>query len=133
MVQRAKNPPAMQETQVSLGQEDALEKEPATNPVFLPGEFPGQRHLVGYSPRSVKVAQLCLTLCDPMDSTVQGILPARILEWAAFPIPGGIFPTQGSNPGLRHCRQILYQLSYQSWGIQHLKTDGALLRCWWGE
>ena len=24
----------------------------------------------------------------------------------------GIFPTQGSNPGLLHCRQILYQLSY---------------------
>ena len=25
----------------------------------------------------------------------------------------GIFPIQGSNPGLLHCRQILYQLSYQ--------------------
>ena len=25
----------------------------------------------------------------------------------------GIFPTQGSNPGLLHCRRILYQLSYQ--------------------
>ena len=25
----------------------------------------------------------------------------------------GIFPTQGWNPGLLHCRQILYQLSYQ--------------------
>ena len=25
----------------------------------------------------------------------------------------GIFPTQGSNPGLLHCRWILYQLSYQ--------------------
>ena len=25
----------------------------------------------------------------------------------------GIFPTQGLNPGLPHCRQILYQLSYQ--------------------
>ena len=25
----------------------------------------------------------------------------------------GIFPTQGSNQGLLHCRQILYQLSYQ--------------------
>ena len=24
----------------------------------------------------------------------------------------GIFPTQGSNPGLLHCRQISYQLSY---------------------
>ena len=25
----------------------------------------------------------------------------------------GIFPTQGSNPGLQHCRQILYQLSHK--------------------
>ena len=25
----------------------------------------------------------------------------------------GIFPIQGSNPGLPHCRQILYQLSYK--------------------
>ena len=25
----------------------------------------------------------------------------------------GIFPTQGSNPGLLHCKGILYQLSYQ--------------------
>ena len=25
----------------------------------------------------------------------------------------GVFPTQGSNPGLLHCRRILYQLSYE--------------------
>ena len=25
----------------------------------------------------------------------------------------GIFPTQGSNPGLPHCRQVHYQLSYK--------------------
>ena len=25
----------------------------------------------------------------------------------------GIFPTQGSNPGIPHCRQTLYRLSYQ--------------------
>ena len=30
-----------------------------------------------------------------------------------FPFTRGIFPTQGLNPGLPHCRQILYQLSYQ--------------------
>ena len=33
----------------------------------------------------VKVAQSCLTLCDPMDYTVHGILQARILEWVAVP------------------------------------------------
>ena len=33
----------------------------------------------------VKVAQLCLTPCDPMDYTVHGILQARTLERVAFP------------------------------------------------
>ena len=30
------------------------------------------------------VAQLCPTLCDPMDYTLHGILHARILEWITF-------------------------------------------------
>ena len=33
----------------------------------------------------VKVAQSCLTLCNPMDYTVHEILQARILEGVAFP------------------------------------------------
>ena len=37
----------------------------------------------------VKVTQSCLTLCDPMDYTVHGILQARILEWVAFPFSRG--------------------------------------------
>ena len=61
----------------------------------------------------MKVAQSCPTLCDPMDYTVHGILQARILEWIAFPFSKGIFPTQGSNPGLPRCRWILYQLSHR--------------------
>ena len=61
----------------------------------------------------LKVAQSCLTLCDPMDyspwnspgqSTGGGSL-SKLLQ--------GIFPTQGSNPGLSHCRRILYQLSHK--------------------
>ena len=35
--------------------------------------------------RDVKVTQSCLTLCNPMDYTVHGILHARILEWVAVP------------------------------------------------
>ena len=61
----------------------------------------------------MKVTQSHLTLCDPMDYTAHGILQARILEWVAFPFSRGIFPTQGSNPGLLHCREILYQLSHK--------------------
>ena len=37
----------------------------------------------------LKVAQLYLTLCDPMDYTVHGNLQARILEWVAFPFSRG--------------------------------------------
>ena len=44
---------------------------------------------------------------------VHGILQARILEWVAFPFSREIFPTQGSNPGLLHFRQTLYQLSHK--------------------
>ena len=41
----------MQETQVQpLGWEDPLEKGMLPTPVFLPGEFHGQRSLAGYSP-----------------------------------------------------------------------------------
>ena len=48
-----------------------------------------------------------------MSSKSCGILQARIPEWVAFPFSRGIFPTPGSNPGLPHCRQILYQLSHK--------------------
>ena len=61
----------------------------------------------------MKVTQSCPTLCDPMDYTTHGILQARILEWVAFPFSRGLFPTQGSNSGLPHCRWILYQLSHK--------------------
>ena len=44
----------------------------------------------------VKIAQLCLTLCDPMHYTVHGIPQARILEWVAFPISRG-----SSQPGIK--------------------------------
>ena len=56
-----------------------------------------------------EVTQLCLTLCNSMDYTVHGILQARK---GSLSLLQGIFPTQGLNPGLLHCRQILYQLSY---------------------
>ena len=38
-------------------------------------------------------------------------------------LPQGIFPTQGLNPGLLHCRQTLYRLSHQ--GSPHRKTAAA--------
>ena len=62
----------------------------------------------------VKVAQSCLTLCNPIYYTVHGILQARILEWVgSLSLLQEIFPTQESNQGLPHCRWILYQLSHK--------------------
>ena len=37
----------------------------------------------------VKVAQSCLTLCDPTDYTGLGILQAGILEWVTLPFSRG--------------------------------------------
>ena len=56
--------------------------------------------------------------CDPMDcspsgSSIHGILQARILEWVCHFLLQGISLTQESNPGLLHCRQMIYQLSYE--------------------
>ena len=58
------------------------------------------------------VTQLHLTLCDPMDHTVPGILQARILEWVAFP-----FSRDLPNPEVESrsptLQAILYQLSHR--------------------
>ena len=64
------------------------------------------------------VAQLCPPLCDPMDcspprSFVHGDSPGKNTGVGCHALLQRIFPTQGLNPGLLHCRRILYQLSYQ--------------------
>ena len=77
-------------------------------PTRLEGMIQRSHVCISQSPPmvKVKVTQSYLTLCDPRDYTVHGMLQARIMEWAAF-------PTQGSNPGLPQCRQNLYQLSHK--------------------
>ena len=57
-------------------------------------------------------AQVCLTLCHPMDcspkgSSVHGDSPGKNTRVGCHALNQGIFQTQGSNPGLPHCRQIL--------------------------
>ena len=50
----------------------------------------------------------------------------------------GIFPTQGSNPGLPHCRQILYQLSHKGsprtleWVAYPFSSGSSWPRNWTG-
>ena len=94
-------------------------REQLPTPVFWPGEFQGQRSLAGYSPWGCKqsdtterlsfqgflswrvcvcsAAELCLTLCEPMDgsppgSSVHGIIQARILDWVAISSSRASFP-----------------------------------------
>ena len=64
------------------------------------------------------VFQSCLILCDPMDcsppgSSVHGDSPGKNTGMGCYALLQVIFPTQGSNPGLPHCRWILYHLSLQ--------------------
>ena len=70
-----------------------------------------------------EVTQSCLTLCDPTDCS-----PTRLLHPWDFPgkntgvgchfLLQEIFPTQGLNLGLPHCRQMLYRLSHRVEGPQ---------------
>ena len=64
------------------------------------------------------VPQSCLTLCDLMDCSppgfsVHGDSPGEYTGVGCHVLLQGIFLTQGSNPGLLHCRWILYHLSHQ--------------------
>ena len=46
--------------------------------------------------------------------------------WSELPFPSlGIFPTQGLNLGLPHCRQILYHLNYQGGPFKIRQKDKA--------
>ena len=60
----------------------------------------------------VKVAQSCPILCNSMVCSPWNF-PGQNTGVGSFSLIQGIFPTQGSNPGLLHCMQILYQLRYK--------------------
>ena len=61
----------------------------------------------------VKIAQSRLTLCDPMDYTSPWNSPGQNTGVGSLSLLQGIFQTEGQNPGLLRCPQILYQLSHQ--------------------
>ena len=62
VAQTVKNPPAIQETPVRpLGQEDPLQRKWLPTPVFLPGEFHGQRSLAGYN--DILLSHLSSVIC----------------------------------------------------------------------
>ena len=87
------------------------------------------------------VAQSCLTLCDPMDcslpgSSVHGDSPGKNIGVGWHSLLQRIFPTQGSNPGLPDCKQILYCLSHQGspsileWVAYPFTTGSSQPRNW---
>ena len=84
----------------------------------LPQGYP----VVSCLKKESEVAQSCPTLCDPMDTRL--LHPWDFLGKSTgvgchFFLQG-IFPTQGSNPGLLHCRQTFYRLSHQGSNAQNL-------------
>ena len=79
------------------------------------------------------LAQLCLTLCNlmdcsPPDSSLHGNSPGKNTGVDCHAFLQEIFPTQGSNPGIPHCRQILYHLSHQ--GSLSLLTASTIQETW---
>ena len=72
----------------------------------------------GHTPVLCLLAPSHLILCDsmhcsPPGSSVHGDSPGKNTGVGCHALLQGIFPSQGSNPGLLHCRQILYHLSHQ--------------------
>ena len=70
------------------------------------------------------VTQLFTTLCDLMEcsppgSSVHGDSPGKNTGLGCYAFLQGIFPTQALNPGLPHCRQILYHLRNQGSSCLH--------------
>ena len=79
------------------------------------------------------VTQSCLTLCDPMDcsppgSSVHGDSPGKNTGVGCHALLQGIFPTQGSNPGLLHCRWIFFLPSEPHCNELHKVQHKAQLR-----
>ena len=61
----------------------------------------------------VRVTQSCLTLCHPHGLYSPRNSPDQNTGVGGLSFFQGIFPNQGSNSGLPHCRRILYQLSHK--------------------
>ena len=80
---------------------------------------------------------MCMSFRDLWDIQGHGLQPSRLLcPWnspgknigvGSHSLLQGIFPTQGSNPGLLHGRQILYGLSHPELGISSKQSNMNLM------
>ena len=78
--------------------------------------------------RSVTFNSLWPHGLQPPDSSAHGDSPGKNTGVGCHALLQGIFPTQGLNPGLPHCKWIPYQLSYQGSPDHHVYLD---LFCDW--
>ena len=81
--------------------------------------------------RCVLSTQACPTLCEPLACRATGSFvrrdsPGKNTGVGCHALFSGIFPTQGSNPGLPHCRHILYHLSHHG-SLDATKTSLFIL------
>ena len=78
-------------------------------------------------------AQLCLTFCHPMSTRLlcPWDSPGKHARVGCHSLLQGIFLTQGSNPGLPHCRWILYQLSHKGYPLHKNTGVGSLSLLQW--
>ena len=82
----------------------------------------------------VKVTQSCPTLCDPRDYTIHWNYPKQNTGVGSRPLLQAIFPTQGLNPSLLHCRQadssLLSHQGRPCWPVAALNTTSETsLKC----
>ena len=99
---------------------------------------------LGHSPLLLRKAHVCVCVCARTRARVSrsvgsNCLYARLLcPWNPLGKSTGvgchfllqrIFPTQGSNLGLLHCKRILYHLSHQGNTVQSLVTHSWLTLC----
>ena len=80
--------------------------------------FKRSMHICGQQlhEKMLNIAQSCQTLSNPMDCSLPALLSmgfSRQEYWSGLPFSSPWnFATQGSNPGLPHCRQMLYRLNH---------------------
>ena len=88
----------------------------------------------GKSKKKSEVTQSCPTLCDPIDCSLPFSRKSNGL--GCHFLLQRIFPTQGSNPGLPRCWQMLYHLSHLLNGVWaqvmrvYLQMQALWLRLW---
>ena len=108
--QTVRNLPAMWETQIgSLGWEDLLEKGIATHSSVLAWRIPWTDMLSHFS--HVQLFATPWTVAYHLPATMG--FPGKNTGVSCYFLLQEIFPTQGLNLGLTHCRQMLYRLRHK--------------------